>query len=49
MLSGYKYDLQHVLREKNKVADALANDGIDNRTSLPTPFISMMHRYEIDL
>ena len=38
---------EHVLREKNSHADALANEGIDKKKSLPLKFLDMLQRYEI--
>ncbi len=38
---------EHVYREKNVEADALANAGIDTRTSLPLSFISLLRTHEI--
>ncbi len=40
-------NFEHVLREHNKHADALANEGIDNKKSLPLKFLDMLHRYEV--
>lgn len=36
---------QHVPREKNSVADAEANKGIDNRTALPVEFKKLIAQY----
>ena len=41
LLKGYNYQLQHVLREHNKIADRLANHGIDKRVPLPKEFHNM--------
>ncbi len=38
---------QHVLRENNTHADALANEGVDKKKSLPLKFLAMLQRYEI--
>lgn len=38
---------EHVLREYNREADALANAGIDKKKSLPLKFLDMLQRYEI--
>jgi ribonuclease HI len=37
-LTGLKYTLRHVMRDKNQVADGLANDGVDTKRPLPTGF-----------
>ena len=46
---GYDLNItfEHVLREKNTHADALANQGVDKKTSLPLKFLDMLQRYEI--
>lgn len=33
-LSSFQYTIQHVRREKNKVADSLANQALDQQTSI---------------
>jgi ribonuclease HI len=38
---------EHVLREKNTHADALANEGVDKKKSLPLKFLDMLQRYEV--
>lgn len=40
---------EHVLRAKNTHADALANDGVDKRTSLPTKLIDTLRSYDIHI
>lgn len=35
LLSPLSYSVQHVLRERNAIADALANDGIDKKIKVP--------------
>lgn len=40
---------QHVLREKNLQADALANEGIDKKKSPPLKFLDMLQKYEMYL
>lgn len=35
LLQGMKYHIHHVLRENNRIADALANEGIDTTRAIP--------------
>lgn len=35
LLAQYKVSFNHVLREKNTIADKLANDGVDRKRKLP--------------
>ena len=39
------FTLSHVRREKNKDADRLANDGIDQRMPLPADFYRLVNHY----
>ncbi len=39
LLKDYNYQILHVLREHNKIADKLANHGIDKRAPLPPEFL----------
>jgi ribonuclease HI len=38
-------DVMHVLREDNKIADKLANQGIDQKKEVPQEFFSWLHKY----
>lgn len=38
---------EHVLREKNTRADALANEGVDKKTSLPLKLLEVLRTYDI--
>jgi ribonuclease HI len=49
LLTGLNYDIGHILRYKNKQADALANRGIDQKTAVPQYFITALHDYGISL
>ena len=40
---------KHVLRSKNKIADKLANTGIDNGKSIPKGFITLLNKYDLEL
>lgn len=44
---GLNINFEHVLREYNRHADSLANEGIDNKKSLPLKFLDMLQRYEV--
>lgn len=41
-LLGYKAQFTHVLREKNKIADMLANTGIDKKHPIPADFLQTL-------
>ena len=41
-LIKYTYQCTHVMREKNKEADKLANDGVDKKTKIPTAFLKVL-------
>jgi len=41
-LDGFQYKFFHVYREKNKIADKLANDGIDKKKKIPTDFFDFL-------
>ena len=38
---------EHVMREQNTTADALANEGVDKKRSLPIKFLDVLQRYEV--
>lgn len=42
MLQDVNYKIKHVLRAKNKTADAMANEGIDKKNKIPESFLSLM-------
>jgi ribonuclease HI len=46
LLKKYSWTIKHVLREYNKSADALANQGIDEKIKLPNHLSKILH--EID-
>jgi ribonuclease HI len=39
---------KHVLREKNKIADQLANEGIDKKNGMPSEFTELLKKYNIN-
>ena len=41
-LKGIPHKFVHVLREKNKIADKLANEGIDKKKKIPTNFFNFL-------
>ena len=49
LLHDISYDIGHVLREENKVADALANQGIDRKVRVPDDFLTLLKNYGISL
>jgi len=46
-LKGYTFKVEHVLREYNKLADEMANRGVDKKTSLPQEFLHSLKDHEI--
>lgn len=48
-LAALKVDFEHVLREKNTHADALANEGVDKKISLPLTFLDLLRTYDVYL
>lgn len=49
LLQSIAYDIGHVLREKNKFADSLANYGIDNKIRVPETILSKLNEHAISL
>jgi len=49
LLSDINYNIAHVLRHENVVADEMANLGIDKGKKLPKEFVEMLQEYEIQL
>ncbi|MCF7900485.1 ribonuclease HI family protein [Candidatus Babeliales bacterium] len=48
-LSSLKHSFKHIEREYNTVADMLANQGVDSKTSLPLKFLDTLQSYGIYL
>lgn len=46
-LQGYRYKVQHVLREHNTLADEMANRGVEKKTSLPQEFLQSLQEHDI--
>jgi len=42
ILKGISHKFIHVMREKNKIADKLANEGIDKKKKIPTKFLNFL-------
>lgn len=49
LLDPMQYDIGHVLREDNKIADALANKGIDQQIRVPDVILTQLKEYDISL
>lgn len=49
LLSGLTYNIVHVLREENKEADALANQGIDKNRKPPQSFLDFLQHNNITI
>lgn len=49
MLAHFNYDIAHVLREENTLADEQANKAIDKKTKVPDEFLAMLEQHEIHL
>jgi ribonuclease HI len=49
MLQGLRYDVAHVPREENELADEMANAGIDKKIALPQDFLALLSCHEIVL
>ncbi|HXW86249.1 MAG TPA: ribonuclease HI family protein [Candidatus Bathyarchaeia archaeon] len=47
LMTGIHAHIEHVLREKNEEADAMANEGIDHGIQLPEQFIQFLHQHAI--
>lgn len=47
LFKGMPTNFKHVLRTSNKIADQLANDGIDKKNKMPNKFISLMETFNI--
>lgn len=47
LLKGSPATFKHVLRANNKIADQLANDGIDKKNGIPDKFLSLMKTFDI--
>lgn len=49
MLADCDCKFKHVIREKNKTADNLANKGIDDKKKIPTTFITLLKKNGIKI
>ncbi len=48
LLTGVSCQVQHVLREKNKEADKMANKGIETKHAVPEAFIQLLKQHQIE-
>ena len=48
-LKKYTYQFTHVMREKNKEADKLANAGVDKKTKIPASFLKVLAQAELSI
>lgn len=46
ILGTFRYDIAHIPREENKIADKLANKGIDNKIIVPLELLAVWPVYE---
>ncbi len=49
LLSDVAHNIVHVLREENKEADALANEGLDKKRKPPQQFLDLLQQNEIPI
>jgi ribonuclease HI len=49
LLTNLNFEISHVMREKNGVADKAANEGIDKKIALPEALIILCKQYDIEL
>jgi ribonuclease HI len=45
LLTPYNVQWSHVVREKNKEADRLANLGVDKKSKIPAHFLKILHEH----
>ena len=48
-LINFPFDIYHIPREKNVMADMLANKGVDNKIPVPRGFLNLLDQYELSL
>jgi ribonuclease HI len=46
LLLGISAAIVHIPRTENKIADKLANEGIDKKVPIPNEFLTLWHTYE---
>jgi len=49
LLKPIRYTIVHVLRDKNTVADAMANRGIKEKKEVPNQFLELLTKYGVSL
>ncbi|MCF7800234.1 ribonuclease HI family protein [Candidatus Babeliales bacterium] len=49
LLKNINFEINHVLRDKNKIADKLSNDGVDKKNKLPAGFVCLLKKHNINI
>jgi len=49
LLRDTTYSIRHVMREKNTIADALANIGIDKKLPIPADFLTLLVDHDLEI
>ncbi len=49
VLEDVDFKVRHVLRDKNKIADRLANEGIDKKNKIPAGFVCLLEKHDIEV
>ena len=49
MLNTASYDIVHILRDKNQLADRMANIGVDRKVAITPELKEKLKQYEVDL
>lgn len=49
LLKNIDFEIKHVLRDKNKIADKLSNEGVDKKNKLPAGFVCLLKKHNIDI
>lgn len=49
LLSSMNFTIQHVMREENAIADALANVGIDKKIMLPEALVGLLRHHAVSI
>ncbi len=47
LLKDIPYSITHIMREKNSIADEMANKGIDEKKALPQEFITLLKEHAV--
>ncbi|MFA5074734.1 MAG: ribonuclease HI family protein [Candidatus Babeliales bacterium] len=49
LLKNVNFEIKHVLRDKNKIADKLSNEGINKKNKLPAGFLCLLNKHNINI